>query len=158
MDQNEFTHKFRPLLPKISTYLIRRVPVGEVEDLASLVVEIAWIKRAQCPENFELAWLYRICGFIVSNYRRKQMKRGIVFELLSRDNPAPSAEDVVISNLHMKKAFDALNPRDRQILSYFAFEGLTVTEIAVALGTSANTATQRLKRARARLAAELDKE
>ncbi len=158
MNEQEFTRVFQPLLPKVSSYLVRRVPSQEVEDLASRVFEIAWQKRKQCPTDFELAWLYRICGFVVANFRRKQSNRGVIFELFVSDNPAPAAEDMVIADLHLRSAFQALAANDRQVLALYAFDGLSVAELAIALETTPNTATQRLKRARNRLAIELSKE
>lgn len=158
MDQHEFVQLFRPLLPKVSSYLNRRVPAQEVEDLASKVFEIAWDKREKCPIGFELAWLYRICGNVVSNYRRKASASWRLVELFDSDGSAPSAEDLAIANLSMRAAFESLTSKDRQVLSLFAFDGLTVAEIGTALNLSPNAATQRLKRARAKLSAELEKE
>jgi RNA polymerase sigma-70 factor (ECF subfamily) len=158
MDQREFVHLFRPLLPKVSAYLNRRVPAQDVEDLASKVFELAWSKREGCPEGFELAWTYRICGNVVSNYRRKASSSWRLGGLIDSDGSAPSAEDLAIANLSMRAAFEALASKDRQILSLFAFDGLTVAEIGTALNLTPNAATQRLKRARAKLAAELEKE
>lgn len=158
MDQHEFVQLFRPFLPKVSSYLNRRVPGQDVEDLASKVFEIAWAKRDKCPEGFELAWLYRVCGNVVSNYRRKASSSWRLGELIDSDGSAPSAEDLAIANLSMRAAFEALASKDRQILSLFAFDGLTVAEIGTALNLSPNAATQRLKRARAKLAVELEKE
>jgi RNA polymerase sigma-70 factor (ECF subfamily) len=155
MDREQFIATFRGHLQDVSRYLSRRVHRDQVEDLASEVFEIAWAKKDQCPEGFELAWLFRIAGFVVSNHRRKSANRVIHFSLLDADKAAPSAEDVALDGSNIAIAFGALSSSDRQLLSLLVFEELSVKEIAVVLQVSENTASQRLKRARERLAKQL---
>ena len=155
MDQQEFVATFRAHLAPLSKYLTRRVERSDVEDLAADVFEIAWRKRASCPAGMELAWLYRIAGFVVANHRRKQNRRGLSLPLLDNDAAAPSAEDLALASSSISVAFDSLSLPDRQILSLLAFEGLSVAEVAVALGVSANNASQRIKRARTRLSKKM---
>ncbi len=155
MDQVQFVATFRSHLQDISKYLTRRVEVSQVEDLASEIFEIAWRKRDSCPEGFELAWLYKIAGFVVSNYRKKLSRRAITVPLLDHDRSAPSAEDVALDGSSVAQAFDELSAKDRQVLSLLVFEQLSIKEIAVVLGTTENNTSQRLKRARERLANNL---
>lgn len=155
MDQQEFVATFREHLTSVSKYLTRRVERSDVEDLAADIFEIAWRKRSTCPEGMELAWLYKIAGFVVANHRRKQTRRGLHFALNDTDAAAPSAEDLAIGTSEIASAFASLSAADRQALSLIAFENLTVNQAAVALGLSANTASQRIKRARERLAKKL---
>jgi RNA polymerase sigma-70 factor (ECF subfamily) len=123
--------------------------------LASEIFEIAWRKRESCPEGFELAWLYKIAGFVVSNHRKKLSRRAITVSLLDHDRSAPSAEDVALDGSSVAQAFDELSAKDRQVLSLLVFEQLSIKEIAVVLGTTENNTSQRLKRARERLANNL---
>lgn len=155
MDQQEFVATFREHLAPLSKYLTRRVDRSEVEDLASDVFEIAWRKRHSCPAGMELAWLYRIAGFVVANHRRKQSRRGPSLQLLETDAAAPSAEDLALASSALSLAFDSLSMTDRQILSFIAFEDLSIAEVAVVLGISANSASQRIKRARTRLSKKM---
>jgi RNA polymerase sigma-70 factor (ECF subfamily) len=155
VDQVQFVATFRSHLQDISKYLTRRVEVSQVEDLASEIFEIAWRKRDSCPEGFELAWLYKIAGFVVSNYRKKLSRRAITVPLLDHDRSAPSAEDVALDGSSVAQAFDELSAKDRQVLSLLVFEQLSIKEIAVVLGTTENNTSQRLKRARERLANNL---
>jgi RNA polymerase sigma-70 factor (ECF subfamily) len=55
-------------------------------------------------------------------------------------------------------AFRQLRPEEQEVLRLAAWEGLTNSELAVALGCSENAATIRLHRARKRLAEQLAKE
>ncbi len=155
MDQQEFVATFREHLTPLSKYLTRRVDRSDVEDLAADIFEIAWRKRASCPNGMELAWLYKIAGYVVANHRRKQTRRGLSFAINDNDAAAPSAEDLAIGTSALAGAFASLSAPDRQALSLIAFENLTVNQAAVALGVSANTASQRIKRARERLAKKL---
>lgn len=158
MDQQEFVATFREHLTPVSKYLTRRVDRSEVEDLAADIFEIAWRKRASCPTGMELAWLYKIAGYVVANHRRKQTRRGLSFAINDNDAAAPSAEDLAIGTSELAGAFASLSATDRQALSLIAFENLPVNQTAVALGVSANTASQRIKRARERLAKKLSED
>ena len=155
MDQVQFVATFRSHLQDISKYLTRRVEISQVEDLASEIFEIAWRKRESCPQGFELAWLYKIAGFVVSNHRRKLSRRAVMVPLLDHDRSAPSAEDVALDGSAVAQAFDELSAKDRQVLSLLVFEQLSIKERAVVLGTTENNTSQRLKRARERLAKNL---
>jgi RNA polymerase sigma-70 factor (ECF subfamily) len=91
----------------------------------------------------------------VADHRRKLGRRGISLPLLETDAAAPSAEDLALSAGSISDAFGRLSPADRQVLSLIAFEGLSVAQAAVTLGISANSASQRIKRARERFAKQL---
>lgn len=155
MNQQEFVATFRNHLPAVSKYLARRVARADVEDLASDIFEIAWRKRKEFKEGAELAWLYRIGGYVIANHRRREAKRAWL-PLLDTDAAAPSAEDLGIANVSMAQAWSKLKPSDRNILALSTFDGLSVTELAVALELSPNTASQRLGRARGRFAELLE--
>lgn len=146
MNSQEFGDTFRAYLPKVSKYLSYRVNPNDVEDLASRIFEIAWQKRAACPEGKELPWLYKISGFVVSNYRRKVT--AISLSLFDTDATAPSAEDLVITDLALRQAWRNLGAKDRTVLALAAYEELSTSEIAIALGITKNAASIRLHRAR----------
>ena len=142
MNEEQFVATFRQHLPAVSKFLVRRVARDEVDDLASEIFEIAWRKRSSFTQGSELAWLYRIGGYVIANHRRKEAKRGAWLPLLDTDASAPSAE--------------SLKPAERNILALSAFDGLSVNELAVALEITPNTASQRLGRARKNFAEKLD--
>ena len=155
MNQQEFVATFRNHLPAVSKYLARRVARADVEDLASDIFEIAWRKRKEFKEGAELAWLYRIGGYVIANHRRREAKRAWL-PLLDTDAAAPSAEDLGIANVSIAQAWAELKPAERNILALSTFDGLSVTELAVALEITPNTASQRLGRARKNFAEKLD--
>ena len=151
MSPEEFTKLYRGFLPQISGYLVRRCDRSDVEELASRVFEIAWRKRTQAPKGFELAWLYRIAGFVVSNHRRAIRSEKSFLENLRPSDFAPSPEDIAIADVSLSKAWKKLSSFEREAISLTAFEGLSNQEAARVLEISPNAFTQRLAKARKQL-------
>lgn len=151
----EFTTLYRGFLPQVSKYLVRRCDRSDVEELASKVFEIAWQKRSQAPKDFELPWLYRIAGFVVSNHRRAIKSEQSFLALFRPLDFAPSPEDIAIGDVSLASAWSKLSPFEREAISLTAFEGLQNQEAAKVLEISPNAFTQRLAKARAKLRANL---
>lgn len=155
MTPEDFTRLYRGFLPQISSYLVRRCDQSDVEELASRVFEIAWRKRSQSPKGYELAWLYRIAGFVVSNHRRAiQSEKNFLMRFRPSDY-APSPEDIALADLELSKAWKKLSSFEREAISLTAFEGLSQQEAARVLEISPNAFTQRLAKARKTLKANL---
>jgi RNA polymerase sigma-70 factor, ECF subfamily len=144
-------------LPQISSYLVRRCDRSDVEELASRVFEIAWRKRSQAPEGYELAWLYRIAGFVVSNHRRSIQSATNFLMRFKPSDFAPSAEDIALADLELSAAWKKLSNFEREAISLTAFEGLSNQEAAKVLEIGPNAFTQRLAKARKALKANLSK-
>ncbi|WP_138275146.1 RNA polymerase sigma factor [Rhodoluna limnophila] len=152
MTPEQFVATYREHLPAISRYLGRRVDRDQVEDLAATVFEVAWQKRDSVTLGQELPWLYKIASFQVSNFRRRQSSALNFLTLtLSPDN-APSAESLAVFDADLAAGWAKLSPSDRALLALVAFDGLGVGEAAAALSISANAASAKLHRARAKLA------
>lgn len=152
MTPEQFVATYREHLPAISRYLGRRVDRDQVEDLAAMVFEVAWQKRDSVTLGQELPWLYKIAGFQVSNFRRRQNSALKLLTLtLSPDN-APSAESLAVFDADLAAGWAKLTPSDRALIALVAFDSLGVSEAAQALGISANAASAKLHRARAKLA------
>lgn len=155
MNQADFVSVYRELLPKIGQYLSRRVPLDEVEDIASLVFEVAWQKRTQVTPGEELPWLYKIAAFQVANFRRRQATFTNFLSTSLVPSSAPAAEDLATFDLDLAAAWKSLSSSEQSLLALVAFEGLSVQDAAIATGITANTASTRLHRARKKLAAKL---
>jgi RNA polymerase sigma-70 factor, ECF subfamily len=150
----QFSQIFRQYLPVISKYLVRRVPVSDVEELASSIFEIAWAKKNQAPAGHELAWLYKIAGFVVANYRRKEAKKD-KFLLTFRPDSSPSVEDIALGDLALAQAWRTLSPAARQAIALASFDGLDNDQAARVLGISSNAFALRLSKARKKLKEQL---
>lgn len=150
-----FERAYRQHLPAVSGYLYRRVERRFVEDLAADVFAIAWRRRAAVTGGEELPWLYRIAANVVANHRRKQATGVALFAVLRPPDSAPSAEEIVVEDAALAEAWGGLRPREREILALALVEDLPISDVAIALGISANAASIRLSRSRAKLAAAL---
>jgi len=155
MTPDEFSSLYREHQTPIAKFLARRVEFVEVEDLCSEVFEIAWSKRDDAVDGFELPWLYRIAGFVVANARRRANTRNRFIASLAPADHAPSAESIALSDMALAQAWGKLGLAERATLALVAFEGLRVEEAAAALGISANAASIRLHRARTKPAEHL---
>ncbi|RZT58216.1 RNA polymerase sigma-70 factor (ECF subfamily) [Microcella alkaliphila] len=154
-ESDPFVAVYSEYLRPISAYLARRVDRDQVEDLAADVFAIAWRKRDSVTPGEELPWLYRIASFTVANHRRRLASRTSLLARLTTQDSAPSAEDIVVADAALADAWRQLSARDREILALGVVEGLGAQDVGIALGISANAASIRLHRARARLAAAL---
>jgi len=150
----EFSASYRQYLPLISKYLVRRVNASEVEELASRVFEIAWNKKDQAPSGHEIAWLYRIAGFVVSNHRRAEDTKN-KFLISFRPDSAPSVEDIALTDIALAEAWKMLSQSQRQAISLTSFDGLDNDQAARVLGISSNAFALRLSKARKKLKALL---
>lgn len=147
MDSREFTAHYRAFLPAISKFFAYRADSSEVEGLAAEVFSIAWQKRDKAPAGAELPWLYRIANNVLLNHRRK-VKRNFTLPILENDLVAPSADDLVLTNVTVRNAWAKLKTADRSLLSLTALEGLSLEELAATLKISKNAATIRSHRAK----------
>ena len=151
MSPEEFNQIFRANLPEISRFLARRMDHAQVEDLASDLFELAWNKKDSIPANLELPWLYKSARYLISNQRRKEQNRSRIFSMLQAPVSSPSAEEIALADIGLGSAWAKLKPREQELLSLWALDGLSHKEIAIVLEINENTAAIRLTRAKAKL-------
>jgi RNA polymerase sigma-70 factor (ECF subfamily) len=156
MTEQEFNELFRAQQAELTRFTTRRAPVEDVEDLLSDLFALAWQKRDLIPRGLELPWLYKSARFLISNHNRKQAGRRSILESLREPECAPSAESIALADVSLAAAWKRIAPREQEIISLWAFEGLDVAEIATVLGRSKNAIAIALSRAKSRLAQELE--
>jgi RNA polymerase sigma-70 factor (ECF subfamily) len=129
------------------------VPDGAVDDAAQRVFMIAVEKLATIRPEGERAYLLGIALRVASDARRTVKRRREVSEeeAKERSDPQPSPEELV----DRKRARELLDrildtmPMDlRAAFAMFEIEGLSLLEVARALGTPPGTAASRVRRAR----------
>jgi len=157
-DHQAFQDAYKAHLGPIRAYLARRVPFGDVEDLAADVFAVAWQKRSQVNAGEELPWLYRIASFVVANYRRKEKHRTDFLWLFHEPDSAPAADVFLERDPHLASAWATLSAGQRELLALVAVEGLTISEAATVLGISPNATSIRVHRAKKQLAGALEDE
>lgn len=140
----------------IFRYLSRRVGYAAAEDLLSdvFVAALDSQKRVVAHESASaLPWLYGIARNIVRHH----------FRALNTDRPLPFADtagfdwanvdarlDAQSQRARLRAALAALSDIERELLLLVAWEELTPTEAAKALGITSLAARSRLHRARRR--------
>lgn len=133
----------------IYAYCARRIGRNDAADAASEVFTVAWRRIRRVPDEPEtLPWLYGVARNVVRNERRSQNRQRRL------DARAAAQADPGVGFHHpasLEPVLDALRDDDREILMLAAWEGLGPDDLGAVLGCSANTASVRLHRARARL-------
>lgn len=156
-DHSSFREVYRDYVGPIRAYLARRVPFGEVEDLAADVFAVAWKKRASVTSGEELPWLYRIASFVVANYRRKERHRLDVLWLFHEPDTAPAADSFLETDPDLANAWKRLTSAQQELLVLVIVEGLALRDVALVMGTTQNALSIRLHRAKKQLAEGLTK-
>jgi RNA polymerase sigma-70 factor (ECF subfamily) len=137
----------------IQAYARRRcADAADADDVVAETFTIAWRRLDDVPAE-PLPWLYGVARRVLANQRRGRRRWLALLDRLRRepaDVPTPNdaSEPVMV-------ALSRLRPPDQELLRLSAWEGLGPSEIAAALGITANAASIRLHRARNQLAAEL---
>jgi RNA polymerase sigma-70 factor (ECF subfamily) len=108
-------------------------------------------------------WLLRIVANTARNrVRTSGRQRALALRAGARSTVgAEGPAEVVVGREQSERLVAALNrlgPKDRLVLAYRWFEGMSETEMAVALGCRPGTVKSRLSRAMARLRIELGEE
>lgn len=145
--------------PAVYRYLSRRVGVGAAEDLLGEVFVAAVGARLRVRPHESgsmLPWLYGIAGNVVRSHRRRSLGHVPLDMVTAVDWDAVDARLDAGSRRHeLQVALAGLTEAEREVLLLVAWEGLSPTEAAEALGLSAVAARSRLHRARTRAQATL---
>lgn len=155
MSEDEFTAVFADNYRSLLGYALRRC--HSPDDAADVVAEtfaVAWRRVESLPEGDQTRpWLYGVARRVLANQRRTEHRQSIRTALLSEELSQVTTENLDDSPVAL--LFGALPDGDRELLALVAWEGLTVSEIAVVLGISRNAVSIRLHRARRRFARAL---
>jgi RNA polymerase sigma factor (sigma-70 family) len=133
----------------VHRYVRRRTGASDVDDIVSEVFLTAWRRIDDIPAGFEEPWLYRTAWNVLANARRKHVD--VPFERLPDSPDGSDVADVVIEDDMVRRAWESLSVRDREVLRLAAWEGLDGQQLAEALGITVGGAGAALFRARERL-------
>jgi RNA polymerase sigma-70 factor, ECF subfamily len=144
----------------LQRYLRRRTRADDVDDVAAETLTVLWRRLDDVPAGSELPWCYAIARRCLANHRRgSARRRHLVDRLVGRGEPLTDDGDpgagIDGADPVLQAALAMLSADDRELVTLWAWEQLSVTEIAVVLGATANTVSVRLRRARQRLAGHL---
>jgi RNA polymerase sigma factor (sigma-70 family) len=145
--------------PDVYRYLGRRVGLEAAEDLLGEVFVAAVAARLRVHPHASgsaLPWLYGIAGNVVCSHRRRSRGRIPMREVTAVDWDAVDERlDASSRRPELQLALAALTEAEREVLLLVAWEGLSPSEAAQALGLTPVAARSRLHRARTRAQATL---
>lgn len=136
-------------------YLLRRTDRDTAADVLGDTLLVLWRRREEIPPDAELPWAYGVARGCLANARRGDRRReALVARLVVVDPPRPVAgpEDTAApDDPDLHAALSRLTPTEAEVIALWAWEGLSPSEIAVALDVTPNAVSIRLHRAKARL-------
>lgn len=159
-DSARFAELYQSYNRHIYAYCRRRCSADVVDDVVAEVFLTVWRKISHSPEGDDaLRWMYRIAYLVLTNHWRGAGRRKKLAEKLSTIGmePAPLIADQLVVRDEVREVLEAarqLRAEDQELLRLSLWEHLSMEEIGTILGVSANTAKQRLHRARKRLVRE----
>jgi len=146
--------QFRPVFSHLGavTAYARRRGSPDADALAAEVMTIAWRRLADVPEDDPRPWLYATARNLLLAERRKAATERRHRHEFAGPETAP---EVFEHDPQLAAALNELSQLDREALLLTAWEELTPTEAARALGIKPTAFRVRLLRARRRVEAKL---
>ena len=155
VDRRAAEAEFRRIFSHLAaiTAYARRRGSADADGLAAEVMMIAWRRLADVPKDDPLPWLYGTARNLVLTEARRSARIAATGSL-----PPEVAEAPISSELdpELADALRSLAGTDREALLLVAWEDLTPTQAARALGINPAAFRVRLFRARRRLRAVLE--
>lgn len=153
----------------VRRYLHRRTDPATADDVLGDVLLVCWRRLDEVPpaDADALPWAIVVARQCLANAQRAERRRTrLVGRIIAIDPPpidAPATAEgdhdaAGEDQLRLRAALARLRRDDAEILRLWAWDELSSPQIAVVLGISANAASIRLHRAKARLKSELSDE
>ncbi|MGQ0850090.1 MAG: RNA polymerase sigma factor [Actinomycetota bacterium] len=167
-DSECFASFFRRHVGSVTLYAVRRCP--NPEDVGDLVAETFLValqaSGRYIPEHDSaLPWLFGIARRVLAKQRRKlagarrllikTSNTHLLFTASEEDDIA-AAIDAARQSALIEAALGSLSKAEREVVELVAYDGLSPSEVAVALRVTPNAARLRLSRARRHLRLVLD--
>ena len=150
-DRHAVEARFRTVfahLGAVTAYARRRGSI-DADAIAAEVMTVAWRRLADVPRNDPRPWLYATARNLVLAERRRTRRA------VAEAEPARWMPDLGLDPA-LERALRSLSPTDREALLLVAWEDLTPTQAAKALGVNPTAFRVRLLRARRRFRAALE--
>jgi len=145
-----FTAVVRTVALPVRQYVVRRLPADQVDDVLAEVFLVLWRRLDDVPAEDPLPWAYGVARNCVANARRSTRRNLALVAKVTRLDP-PRPDEPVNPHDDVHQALAQLSDLDRELVSLWAWEGLTPREIAATLGMTANAVSIRLTRAKQKL-------
>jgi RNA polymerase sigma-70 factor (ECF subfamily) len=139
----------------LTAYALRRGSPHDAADVVAETLLVAWRRLDELPPApDDVPWLFGVARRVLSNQRRSSTRRSALVERLAVEI-APAVRPVEPDG-SLAAAMAGLRDDQREVLRLVVWEGLTTSQLAVALGCTPNAAAARLHRARWALRVALD--
>jgi RNA polymerase sigma-70 factor (ECF subfamily) len=137
----------------------RRFGPADADDVMCEVFVVAWRRIGEIPEH-ELAWLLRVTRNVMANHLRAGSRRAALARrvAVASTGALPDHAGDVVGRDAVQRVVGRLSERDQEVVRLLLGEGLSIPELATALGCRPNTASVRARRAKARLARAYEEE
>lgn len=131
---------------------------SDAEDITASVFLELWRRRdaVRVVDGSVLPWLLVTTANVARNTARSRRRYASFLQQLPRETDARAAEEVALDGARLidpelRAALARLPEQDAALLSMLAFEDMTITDAAAALGITVQAAKTRLHRARGRV-------
>jgi RNA polymerase sigma-70 factor (ECF subfamily) len=150
-DEKGFRLAFDQNYRDILAYARRRSSPTDAEDIAAETFTIAWRKWNSAPPDALRPWLFGIARRVLANNRRSSRRQSRLAAKVTSLSEAATPPPTFGEHAELDRAMAMLRFQDREIIRLHCWEDLSIPDIAVILGCSANAASIRLHRARQQL-------
>jgi RNA polymerase sigma-70 factor (ECF subfamily) len=157
VDRRSAEERFRRVFAHLGaiTAYARRRGSKDADALAADVMTVAWRRLADVPADDALPWLYATArNLVLAEARLSAQAAGTS---VREPEPVASAPEPRGLDPELSRALRSLSQFDREALLLIAWEDLTPSQAAKALGINPAAFRVRLLRARRRLRASLDR-
>jgi RNA polymerase sigma-70 factor (ECF subfamily) len=140
---------YEALGPRVLSYLRRRVPYDEAEDVMQRVFFEVWRSRDRFdPERSLEAWVFAIARRRAIDHLRRPHHVTVPIELVRdlSDTDGREAADSLVWAREVRRCLDRLSAEQREVLQLAYFGGRTQVEIAEQLGLPLGTVKARMFR------------
>ena len=146
-------------------YALRRLPdPADAHDVVADTFVVLWRRLDEAPQRDEEVplWLYGVVRRVLANRHRTQQRQDRLTQRFADTvTEGATLEELAAQRRNARRLLEALlelSEQERELLMLSAWERLSTSELAKALGCSANAAAIRLHRARKRLTEVYEKE
>jgi RNA polymerase sigma-70 factor (ECF subfamily) len=140
----------------VRRYALRRTDPDTADDVLADTLLVVWRRLDDVPADGRLPWCYAVAAKSLANLNRSaRRQRNVADRIVRLDPPRDVTDAIELADPDLHRALAKLRSEDQELLRLWAWEDLSPSEIAVAIGTSPNAVRIRLHRARRRLAAVL---
>jgi RNA polymerase sigma-70 factor (ECF subfamily) len=140
----------------VRRYALRRTDPDTADDVLADTLLVVWRRLDDVPADGRLPWCYAVAAKSLANLNRSaRRQRNVADRIVRLDPPRDVTDAIELPDPDLHRALAKLRSEDQELLRLWAWEDLSPSEIAVAIGTSPNAVRIRLHRARRRLAAVL---